>query len=67
MPDWVTLGLKAIVGFFDFINPWSARWAKKADKRDAKKEAAQAKMDEATEKGDWDAYDKARADKHASD
>jgi len=67
MPDWLTLALKAIVGFFDLVNPWSKRWANKLDKKDAKKEAAQAKMDEAVTKGDWDAYDTARADKHSSD
>ncbi len=61
MPDWVTLGLKAIVGLFDFVNPWSKRWADKADKKDAKNEKAQNEKDAAVKNQDWKAFDNGRA------
>lgn len=64
---WFTLAISAIIKFFDFTTPWSKRWANKLDKRDSRKEKAQKAMDEAVKKGDWDAYDNARADKHAPD
>lgn len=62
MPDWLTLSLRAIIGFFDFINPWSKRWAEKANAKDKRKEAANVRMQEGEKKGDWDEIDRARAD-----
>jgi len=62
------LGILALIGkIFDFFNPWSKKWAEDLSEKAKSKKEAQSKMDEATDKGDWNAYDKARADKHSSD
>ena len=62
------LGILAVIGkVLDLINPWSNYWVSKRTKIDNKKEVAQLKMDEATQKGDTDAFLDARADKHSSD
>lgn len=53
-----------VTKLFDFINPWSPYWVNKLTKAEQKKEDAQKAMDIAADKGDWDAYDKARADKN---
>jgi len=50
----------------DFLNPWSSYWVGKSKDRDARRAAAQTKMDEASKKGDFDAFMDARADKHGA-
>ena len=50
----------------DVITPWSNYWVDKRKKSNAKKEAAQVKMDDAAKKGDYDSFLDARADKHSS-
>jgi hypothetical protein len=62
------LGILAVIGkFFDLVNPWSHYWAGRSKKRAEVKDKAKSDMDDAVKKGDWDAYDIARADKHSSD
>lgn len=59
---WLSI-LAVLKGFFDFINPWSKRWAEKATETDKRKQAAKEKMSDAAKKGDFDAFDDARADR----
>lgn len=59
---WLVL-IATIGKFFDFINPWSKRWAEKATEADKRKLAAKQKLDAAAGKGDFDAFDDARADR----
>lgn len=50
----------------DFVTPWSTYWVDRRRQKNQKKEDAQKRMDEASKKGDADAYWDARADKHNS-
>lgn len=60
---WITLILETIGKLLDFVNPWSKRWAEKATETDKRKIAAKQKLDDAAVKGDFDAFDDARADR----
>lgn len=59
----------AIVGLLtkvlDFLNPWSSYWAGKSKDKDVARAKALKDMADAAAKGDFDAFDRARADKHS--
>ncbi len=62
---WV--GILALFGkVFDFLNPWSPYWVNKLTQSAKDKRAAQEKIDAAAKKGDFDAFDDARADRDNS-
>ena len=59
----------AIVGFLskvlDFLNPWSSYWMGKSKDKDIARAKALKDMEAAAQKGDFDAFDRARANKHS--
>lgn len=58
------LSIIAVLGkVLDLLNPWSKFWAQKATDSEKRKQQAKLDLRDAANKGDFDAFDDARADR----
>jgi hypothetical protein len=61
------LAIIAIVDkLFNIIGILTGFWVKRSDENKKKRDAAQVQMDAAVKAGDWDAWDRARADRNSA-
>ena len=61
------LGIIALLDkVFGIIGQLTGFWIKRSDETKKKREAAQKDMDAAVKVGDWDAWDRARADRNST-
>jgi len=63
--DWINGAIEVIKKILDFITPWSTYWVDRKRKKNQNREDAQKKMDDASKKGDFDAFYDGRSDKHS--
>lgn len=63
---WITGAIELIKKILDFVTPWSTYWVDRRRAKNQKKEDAQKKLDEASKKGDFDAFLDALNDKRNS-
>ena len=60
---WISGAIEIFKKLLDLVLPWSSYWVEKKKKKNQKKEDAQKAMDDATKKGDLDAFLDARSDR----
>jgi hypothetical protein len=62
---WLTI-IALLDKVFNIVGILTGWWVKRTDEGQKKRDAAQAAMDAAVKAGDWDAWDRARADRDSA-